>query len=292
MRNKFINLLINHNKKTKNKSFLLVGDVGYSVIEDFEQLYPQYYLNVGVAEQNMASLAAGIASEDNSVFIYSIANFPTFRAAEQIRNTIDYHNYNVTVVAIGGGLEYGNLGYSHHAIQDYGLMRLFPNMTILSPGDDEELEDVFYFCVKQKGPKYLRLSKKKSFNYKKKRVNQHFNLLHKHSNPKTALISTGRISYEASKQNRFKESDIYSCPIWGEQYKKKISAILKKYKIVYCMEDHLPSSGFGSFLAECCIEHCPNTKIKRFSLSNSIIGKVGTEQELWSYSNFDQLKIE
>ena len=291
MRNKFINLLIDHNKKTKNKSFLLVGDVGYSVIEDFEQLYPQHYLNVGVAEQNMVSLAAGIASEDNSVFIYSIANFPTFRAAEQIRNTIDYHNFNVTVVAIGGGLEYGNLGYSHHAIQDYGLMRLFPNMTILSPGDDDELEKSFNYCIQHDGPKYLRLSKKNSIQFKKKEVNENFNILYEYNNSKIAMISTGRVSYELSKLNHKYKFDIYSCPIWGEKYKKKISNILKKYNIIYSIEDHLSCSGFGSFLYECCDEFNLDTKIKRFYLPNNIIGEVGDEQDLWSISNFDKFNI-
>ena len=77
MRNKFIQLLNKHNDINNNKCYLLVGDVGYSVIEDFEKKFSNYYLNVGVAEQNMASIAAGIASENNTVFIYSIANFPT-----------------------------------------------------------------------------------------------------------------------------------------------------------------------------------------------------------------------
>ena len=110
--------------KTNKKIFLLVGDVGYNVVEKFEKNFPDRFLNVGVAEQNMTGLAAGLASEGYHVFTYSIANFPTFRCAEQIRNDIDYHNLPVTVVSVGGGVAYGNLGYSHHAIQDYGLIRM------------------------------------------------------------------------------------------------------------------------------------------------------------------------
>lgn len=291
MRNKFIQLLNKHNDINNKKCYLLVGDVGYSVIEDFEKKFSNYYLNVGVAEQNMASIAAGIASENNTVFIYSIANFPTFRAAEQIRNTIDYHNFNVTIVSIGGGLEYGNLGYSHHAIQDYGLMKLFPNFTLLAPCDDDELDAAFKYCVRHKGPKYLRLSKKNSINLKKQKINKNFNLVQK-CNSKTAIISTGRVLHELTQQKHLKNYNIYSCPLWGEKFKKNISSFLKNFKYIFSVEDHLSSSGFGSFLTECCEEFNVKTKIKRLTLKNSIIGKVGSEQELWSYSNFDQFKIE
>ena len=136
MRRTFINHLTELAKKIKY--FLLVGDVGYNVVEKFKNHFPDRFLNVGVAEQNMTSIAAGLASEGYHVFTYSIANFPTFRCAEQIRNDVDYHNLPVTVVSVGGGVGYGNLGYSHHAIQDYGLIRMMPNFKIASPGDSNE----------------------------------------------------------------------------------------------------------------------------------------------------------
>ncbi len=88
--------------------------------------FPDRFINAGVAEQNMTGLAAGMASEGFHVFTYSIANFPTFRCAEQIRNDVAYHRLPVTVVAVGGGLAYGALGYSHHAVQDYALIRTMP----------------------------------------------------------------------------------------------------------------------------------------------------------------------
>ena len=95
----------------------------------------------------MTSIAAGLASEGYHVFTYSIANFPTFRCAEQIRNDVDYHNLPVTVVSVGGGVGYGNLGYSHHAIQDYGLMRMMPNFKIASPGDLNEVKSVLNYLT-------------------------------------------------------------------------------------------------------------------------------------------------
>ena len=123
MRTEFIKNLIAHAKNKKN-IFLLVADIGYGVVEEFQKEFPDRFMNVGVAEQNMTGIAAGLASEGYHVFTYSIANFPTFRCAEQIRNDIDYHNLPVTIVSVGGGLAYGNLGYSHHAIQDLSLIHI------------------------------------------------------------------------------------------------------------------------------------------------------------------------
>ena len=127
MRNIFIDELTKAAKKNK-KIILVVNDLGYSVIENFAQKFPNQFFNAGVAEQNMMGLASGLAMEGNHVFVYSIGNFPSFRCAEQIRNDIDYHNLPVTIVNVGGGLGYGSLGYSHHSLQDYALLRIFPNI--------------------------------------------------------------------------------------------------------------------------------------------------------------------
>ena len=131
MRNSFIKELCKLNRAHEN-IILVVGDLGFSVVEPFLDEFPNNFINAGVAEQNMTGLAAGMASEGYQVFTYSIANFPTFRCAEQFRNDVDYQNIGVTVVTVGGGLAYGALGYSHHAIQDYALMRTMPNTLILS----------------------------------------------------------------------------------------------------------------------------------------------------------------
>lgn len=158
MRDNFINELISLAKKNEN-IFLIVGDIGYSVVEPFANKFPNRFINAGVSEQNMTSLAAGMASEGCHVFTYSIANFPTFRCAEQIRNDIDYHRLSVTVVAVGGGLSYGSLGYSHHAVQDYSLIRSMPNMLIASPSDPKEVRSCLRHLISHPQPSYLRLGK-------------------------------------------------------------------------------------------------------------------------------------
>lgn len=134
MRTAFINELIQQ-ARAKPDIFLVVGDLGFSVVEPFAEEFPDRFLNAGVAEQNMTGLAAGLASEGYHAFTYSIANFPTFRCLEQIRNDVAYHRLPVTVVSVGAGFSYGNLGYSHHAVQDIGILRTLPEMTIMSPAD-------------------------------------------------------------------------------------------------------------------------------------------------------------
>jgi transketolase len=142
-----------------DRVWLLCGDLGYSVIEPFASRFPARFVNVGVAEQNMTGVAAGLATCDKIVFTYSIANFPVIRCLEQLRNDVCYHNLNVKVVAVGGGLAYGAQGYSHHAVEDLAVTRVLPNMTVLAPGDPVEAALATSAIADWPGPCYLRLGK-------------------------------------------------------------------------------------------------------------------------------------
>ena len=139
--------------------FLLVGDLGYSVVEPFAERFPDRYVNVGVAEQNMTGLAAGLAHCGNVVFTYSIANFPTLRCLEQIRNDVCYHEANVKIVAVGGGMAYGPQGYTHHGVEDLAILRALPNLAVVAPADPVETRLATRALVDWPGPCYLRLEK-------------------------------------------------------------------------------------------------------------------------------------
>ena len=282
MRNKFIESLIKMAEENE-KVILIVGDLGFSVVEPFQEKFPDRFINAGICEQNMTSLAAGMAKEGFKVFIYSIGNFPTFRAAEQIRNDICYHNLDVTIVAVGGGLAYGNLGYSHHAIQDYGLMRLFPEMTIISPGDPNEVSDCMDFISENSYPKYLRLRKAGETNYTKLNVKLSPGIWNPViiNNPKKIFLSTGYGLQLAinniNKNPLFRNYSLYTCPIWGEKYNIFQFSQIEKFDQVISVEDHLVSGGFGSWLLE-------NSKsinnLRNINLSNNVIGEVGSEEYL------------
>jgi transketolase len=117
MRKIFNKTLIDIAKKDE-RIFMILADIGYGEIEPFAEAFPERYYNCGVAEQNMTGVACGVAMEGNIAVTYSIANFPTIRCLEQIRNDVCYHNANVKIVIIGGGLAYGHLGVSHHSTED------------------------------------------------------------------------------------------------------------------------------------------------------------------------------
>ena len=291
MRKIFIQKLVAEATRNK-KIILIVGDLGFGIVEPFKNKFPERFFNAGVAEQSMAGLASGLALEGFHVFIYSIANFSTFRCAEQIRNDIDYHNLSVTIVSVGSGLGYGNLGYSHHAIQDYALIRSFPNTIIASPSNNQEVEGVLNYLFKNPQPSYLRLDKSLELNSKNKipKLNPgKWIFYNKSKKNKNLLISTGSVFKNCiNLSNKGKKQDWATLPIWGMKVKNQQVKKLKKYKKVITVENHLQDGGFGSWLSESINQKENNikTKIISRSLNKKVIGKVGSEKFLEKkYSN-------
>jgi transketolase len=284
MRKFFIDILCEKVKKYK-KTFFIVGDLGFNVVEPFQKKFPQNFLNAGISEQNMAGIAAGISSQGYKVFIYSIANFPTFRCAEQIRNDIDYHNLDVTIVTVGSGVSYGNQGYTHHALQDYALMRSFPNTKIISPGDNHELSKVMDYIFQNKGPKYLRLEKdtvSENISSISKKINDGQWRLLKKGSVNKAIVSTGSCiqrSFEIIKNKNFKNYHVFSVPIWSMKSKKIQKRYFKKFKELLVVENHFEDGGFSSWLREAEGDNL-NIKIKSISLSSQVTGKVGNKNFL------------
>ena len=224
--------------------FLIVGDLGYSVVEPFAQEFPDRFLNAGVAEQNMAGAAAGLASEGYHVFTYSIGNFSTFRCAEQIRNDIAYHNLPVTIVSVGGGVAYGNLGYSHHLIQDYALLRSFPKMLIAAPGDPMEVRGCLRYLVAHPQPSYLRLGKAGEAIFHREvpcLKPGKWVLVSEGTKPKHILLSTGGALGTALKWRRkksFHGFSNFSLPLWGMQQKSLQNSQVRKCSRLVTFEDH------------------------------------------------------
>lgn len=285
MRNKFIEELVAA-ARINSKIALIVGDLGYSVIEPFIDEFPERFINVGVAEQNMMGMAAGMASEGYHVFAYSIANFPTFRCAEQIRNDVAYHNLPVTVVAVGGGLAYGALGYSHHAVQDYALIRAMPNMTIASPGDPMEVSATVRYLVANPGPSYLRLGKAGEPNFHTKLIELKPGKWMKvrSESDKQILLTTGAglgIAMEWIKTPKYAHRSVYSVPIWSMNNKKEQIENLLKFDDIITIEDHLYDGGFGSWLLEAkSMDQTLECRLKIKALNPDVCGTVGTQETL------------
>jgi len=280
MRNAFIDELVALATKHDHIA-LIVGDLGYGVVEPFADRFPDRFINAGVAEQNMTGLAAGMASEGYHVFTYSIANFPTFRCAEQIRNDVDYHGLPVTVVAVGGGLAYGALGYSHHAVQDYALMRSMPGMTIAAPGDPMEVRACMRYLVAHPGPSYLRIGKAGEPVY--------------HESPPAiapgkwvrvrdgegdrALLSTGAALGAAL--DRADGAPVYSMPLWGMASKAGQAEQVARHARVETLEDHLLDGGFGAWMLEATAGRGDlASRIAPIALDGAVCGMVAGQATL------------
>ena len=158
MRKTFINTLVEEAKKDA-RIFLITPDIGYSVLEPFMEQFPERFLNVGVAEQNAVSIAAGLALSGMIPYVYTIAPFVTMRPFEQIRVDVAYMNTNVRIVGVGAGFSYGAAGATHHSIEDIAIMRAIPNMTVVCPGDPWEVREAVKQSLSYKGPIFLRLGK-------------------------------------------------------------------------------------------------------------------------------------
>jgi transketolase len=158
VRDTFIARLLQH-AENDPRITLITGDLGFKVFDEFRAHRPAQFLNAGVSEQNMTSLATGMAMEGHVIFTYSIANFSTLRCLEQIRNDACYHGASVKIVSVGGGFSYGALGISHHATEDLAILRSLPDMTVFSPGDLWEAAEATSACIATPGTCYLRLDK-------------------------------------------------------------------------------------------------------------------------------------
>jgi transketolase len=275
--------------RTNDRIVLVVGDLGYGVVESFREEFPDRFFNAGVAEQNMMGMCAGLASEGFHVFAYSIANFSTFRCAEQIRNDIDYHRFPVTVVAVGGGLAYGNLGYSHHAIQDFALIRSFPNMLIAAPGDPLETVACTEYLVANPQPSYLRLGRGKD-----PIVHKDIPIVHpgawvpvcaseEFSEPSALVTTGGALRYAVrARESSNAKSAVFSMPLWGARHRSEQANQVKPWHRVQTVEDHLLDGGFGSWMLE-SLSLTSIPLLQRISISalpSSICGVVGGQDEL------------
>lgn len=285
MRNAFIEELVALARKHPQVA-LIVGDLGYSVIEPFADQFPDRFINAGVAEQNMTGLAAGMASEGYHVFTYSIANFPTFRCAEQIRNDVAYHNLPVTVVAVGGGLAYGALGYSHHAVQDYALMRTMPNMVLAAPGDPMEVRATMRYLVENPGPSYLRLGKagEPNFHAAPPEVAPGRWLKIRDGEPGCSFLSTGaglQIAMDRAATPEHAGRAVYSMPLWSMASKASQAEMLRTQSDVVTVEDHLYDGGFGSWLLEArAMDQAATCAVRPMALDPVVCGTVGSQTTL------------
>ena len=281
MRQAFITTLIELAEKDKN-IYLLSGDLGFSVLEPFVQKFPKRFFNCGVAEQNMMGVAAGLALSGKKPYVYSIIPFVTMRCFEQIRNDVCYQNLDVKIVGVGSGLAYGYLGATHHAIEDIGILRTLPNMTILSPADPLETKELVLKSYQIKGPTYLRLNKRgEKILYEKKPKIEIGKPSILREGENGIIIATGiLVGLGIEITEKLKEKG-YNFKLISLHTLKPIErrSLLKELidsQLIFTLEEHNIIGGLGSAIAEILIESGWSGKFKRLAIPDQYLKEVGS----------------
>lgn len=299
MRNAAINAVKELAKDDRNV-ILISGDLGFGVLDRFRNEMPEQYFNAGICEQNMSSMAAGMALEGKRVYTYSIGNFPTLRCIEQIRNDICYHNANVTIMAVGGGFAYGSLGMSHHATEDIAIMRSLPNMKVFVPADAREAKMIVHKAAELESPCYIRLNKggepdihKSDAELEDYKIGQAIQL---RKGNDICLMSVGAITIEAIKAAQVLEHQgvgvsVYSFPSVKPIDAEVIKDSMEKHKYIFAIEEHNVIGGFGSAIAEIMAESGGRSKLVRIGLPDVYSSMVGSQAYLRHVYHMDSQAI-
>jgi len=283
MRIMFASTLLERAKVNKH-IMLLTGDLGFSVFEQYITELPQQYINMGVAEQNMTGIAAGMAMEGKIPIIYSIVPFVTMRNFEQVRNDICYQNLNVKIVGVGAGFSYGPYGHTHHGLEDIAILRTLPDLTILCPGDPVEAKFCIQAAIDIKGPVYIRLGKAGEPIVHEKE--QHFAvgkgvILHEGTDIVVVATST-MLSTGAEVVKKLKEKNISVRYISMHTIKPFDAALIiestKKTKAIFSLEEHFLIGGLGSTISEVLAENGISTIFKRFGVPDQFTKVIGSQE--------------
>ena len=237
---------------------MVSGDLGDSSgLSRFKKTYPDRFINVGIAEQNMIGVAAGLAKEGYNVFATSFAPFITLRSGEQIRMNLGYMELNVKAVAIGSGLSMAFLGNSHYGLEDMAIMRSIPNLTIVSPADCAEIVKVVYAAANFRGPMFIRLTGAvgnppvytEEYNFE---IGKSITLK---EGSDITIFSIGSMVYESLEAAKILDKTGISAKVVNMHTLKPcdydaIDLAISSSKAIITVEEHTIMGGLGSVIAE------------------------------------------
>ncbi|MDA1334546.1 MAG: transketolase family protein [bacterium] len=231
----------------------------------FRDKYPNRFVEVGIGEQNMASVASGMAAMGKIPYIASYAMFSPGRSWEQVRTTICYNNQNVKIVGAHSGISVGPDGATHQAIEDIAIMRVLPNMTVISPCDSVEAQKATVAAAKHKGPVYIRFHREKTPIFTSEDTPFEIGKAVIFYDPKevtVAVIATGPIGHNALLAAKNLEEKgigvrVINCPTIKPLDEKIILKAAKDAGAVVVVEEHQAHGGLGSAVAELLAENYP-----------------------------------
>lgn len=279
MRSAFINKITSEVSKNKD-IFIITGDAGLGVFDNFKNESPDNFINLGVAEQNATGFAAGMAIAGFKVYIYNIIPFLLYRTYEQVRNDICYQNLAVTLVGIGSGVTYAPQGMTHYSIEDIAIARTLPNLTVISPSDPIEAELSAEYSLTSKNPVYVRLAKRGEPNiHMDKNINITEPILMK-DGEEVCLIFHGSIGTEVmdARKELLKEGisvKVVSIPMLNPINESLLIDTIGKVKHVISIEEHYIIGGLGSILFEIfAINKINNYELTTLGITHRFIHEI------------------
>ncbi len=253
MRNEFARTLLAQAHQNSN-ILLVTGDLGYGVLNDIESRLPNQYINTGITEQSSISFVAGLARAGFLPYFYSIGNFPTLRALEQIRNDVCHMALPATIVAVGAGFSYGTAGYSHHLVEDVSALSTF-DLDIYTPSMPSEVEVCIESILSRERPAYLRLGKGGEQNFTaENRVFQFPDQLDDIPSSEITILVNSSIIEEVVSAVEEAEVDGESVAILSCWTMRPLNEVERRFlaarRKILVVEEHILRGGFGSFIDE------------------------------------------
>lgn len=234
--------------RTDDRIFLLIGDTGYHLVEPMFEEFPDRTLNVGIAEQDLIGIAAGLANAGFRPVCYAISNFLVHRALEQTRNDLCIHDYPVLLAGTGTGFDNGGLWATHYIVDDIGCLKPLPNMQIYSPSSAESISTAFEEIMHSPHPAYMRISKSEFSEGKPtSSVNRFVGAETKSALPGPLVIAHGKmVKHAVEAQKIFPGFSIFAMDRIKPLDEEILAKLLKDYKKIVIIEDNFSSGLYNS----------------------------------------------
>ena len=289
MRQALSDVLVELGKKDP-KVLLLTGDHGYALFDDFRRECPNQYINVGIAEQNMVGMAAGLARSGFRPIVYGLSAFVPIRVLEQIKLDVAHDHLPIIFIGDGAGFVYSHLGTSHQSIEDIACSRAIPNLSVYSPADRFELTQCLTMAYKDNSAVYLRIGKADRGDVHQSLPNIKSGRLIKVKMAKKikySFIATGSMVRTAiDVADKLHDIDVWSAPFIKPIDRSMVEKICHNSEAVVVFEEHSKFGGLGSLIAEIASESSP-VKILYVAVNNRFSQKCGTYEYLLQEHGLD-----
>jgi transketolase len=279
MRNTFVNTIVEACEE-RDDIFVICGDAGLKVLDEFKERYPERFLNLGIAEQNAASFSAGMALAGYKVYFYNVIPFVLYRCYEQVRNDICYQRLPVVLTGIGSGITYAPQGMTHYSVEDLGIARTLPNLTVFSPIDPIEARLAARYSIEADTPVYVRLAKRGEPCIHKSESGIDITSPQQiEEGDKVAILFHGSIGLEVLRAREIlKKERIYpkliSIPMIQPLPVEKLFMMLKDVKYVLSIEEHFINSGLGSILVNEYLKATPPWRLFPLGIPYKFIHEI------------------